>query len=80
MPVVTEVVLTAPADLPSVLAGEVAAASCLSGCRVLGSAQEEVDTLLHDHVLQPAQALKKDYQTVSLEQFHYVLLVIVYLM
>lgn len=54
MHVVTEVVLTAPADRPSVLAGKVAVASCLPGCRVLDSAPEAADTRLHDHVLQPA--------------------------
>lgn len=39
MSIVIEVVLAAPADVPSVPAGEVAVASCWAGRRVLDSAQ-----------------------------------------
>lgn len=63
MPVVTEEVLRAPADLPAVPAGRVAGASCSPGCRVQDCAPEAADTPLHDPVLQPAQAFNRAKKT-----------------
>lgn len=65
MPIVTDVVSAALADVPSVPAGEGAGASCLPDCRELDSAQEAADTRLRDRTLQPAQAFEKCQTIVS---------------
>lgn len=56
---INTVVLRTPVGLPAVPAGRVADASCSSGCRVMGTAQQAADRLLHDPVLQPAQPCKR---------------------